>query len=205
MEQLYQNMTGEKLLRKISLKAVRRIITDSLIFAVGGAFAVGMTAPVFQNLRQNFWALFLLPLWFLCMYFSGKDIAKQIGIIRSKEQGEPFSRYGTPDEIAAVLADPGNEQILPCKRVILTRGYLMRRDDFITYMPLADLAALRGHLRNGKHPCVVLTAWTHDGLQKEYRTEEISLFRSNDKFYREIADALSEVLPLYAPDCKLSL
>ena len=205
MEQLYQNMTGEKLLRKISRKAVRRIVTDILILAAAGAFAVCMIAPVFQNLRQYFWALFLLPFWFLCLYYPIMDIKKQIGIIRSKEQGEPFSRYGTPDEIAAVLADPDNEQLLPCKRIILTRGYLMRRDDFITYMPLADLAALSAHLRHGKHPCVILTAWTHDVLQKEYRTEEISLFRSNDKFYREIADALSEVLPLYAPDCKLSL
>ena len=205
MEQIYQNMTGEQLVRKISLKAVRRIVTDILILAAAGVFAVAMIAPIFQDFRQYFWALFLLPFWFLCLYFPVKDIAKQIGIIRSKEQGEPFSRYGTPDEIAAVLADPDNEQLLPCKRIILTRSYLMRRDDFITYMPLADLAALSAHLRHGKHPCVILTAWTHDVLQKEYRTEEISLFRSNDKFYREIADALSEVLPLYAPDCKLSL
>ena len=205
MEQLYQNMTGEKLLRKVSLKAVRRIVTDILILAAVGLFAVGMTVPLFQDFKQNFWAMFLLPFWFLCVYYPIMDIKKQIGIIRSKEQGEPFSRYGTPDEIAAVLADPDNEQLLPCKRIILTRGYLMRRDDFITYMPLADLAALSAHLRHGKHPCVILTAWTHDVLQKEYRTEEISLFRSNDKFYREIADALSEVLPLYAPDCKLSL
>ena len=29
MEQLYQNMTGEKLLRKVSLKAVRRIVLKS--------------------------------------------------------------------------------------------------------------------------------------------------------------------------------
>ncbi len=205
MEQLYQNMTGEKLLRKISRKAVRRIVTDILILAAVGLFAVGMTVPLFQDFKQNFWAMFLLPFWFLCVYYPVRDIAKQIGIIRSREQGEPFSRYGAPDEIAAVLADPENEQLLPCKRIILTRSYLMRRDDFITYIPLADLAAILGHVRHGKHPCVILNIWTRDGLQKEYRTEEIPLFRSNDKFYREIADALSEVLPLYAPDCRLSL
>lgn len=205
MEQLYQNMTGEKLLRKVSLKAVRRIVTDILILAAVGLFAVGMTVPLFQDFKQNFWAMFLLPFWFLCVYYPVRDIAKQIGIIRSREHGEPFSRYGAPDEIAAVLADPENEQLLPCRRIILTRSYLMRRDDFITYIPLADLAAILGHVRHGKHPCVILNIWTRDGLQKEYRTEEISLFRSNDKFYREIADALSEVLPLYAPDCKLSL
>ncbi len=205
MEQLYQNMTGEKLLRKVSLKAVRRIVTDILILAAVGLFAVGMTVPLFQDFKQYFWTMFLLPFWFLCVYYPVRDIAKQIGIIRSREQGEPFSRYGTPDEIAAVLADPENEQLLPCKRIILTRSYLMRRDDFITYIPLADLAAILGHVRHGKHPCVILNIWTRDGLQKEYRTEEISLFRSNVKFYREIADALSEVLPLYAPDCKLSL
>ena len=205
MEQLYQNMTGEKLLRKISRKAVRRIVTDILILAAVGLFAVGMTVPLFQDFKQNFWAMFLLPFWFLCVYYPVRDIAKQIGIIRSREHGEPFSRYGTPDEIAAVLADPENEQLLPCRRIILTRSYLMRRDDFITYIPLADLAAILGHVRHGKHPCVILNIWTRDGLQKEYRTEEIPLFRSNDKFYREIAEALSEVLPLYAPDCKLSL
>lgn len=110
-----------------------------------------------------------------------------------------------PDEIAAVLADPENEQLLPCRRIILTRSYLMRRDDFITYIPLADLAAILGHVRHGKHPCVILNIRTRDGLQKEYRTEEIPLFRSSEKYYREIAEALSGVLPLYAPDCRLSL
>lgn len=205
MEQLYQNMNGEKLLRKISRKAVRRIVTDILILAAVGLFAVGMTVPLFQDFKQNFWAMFLLPFWFLCVYYPVRDIAKQIGIIRSREHGEPFSRYGAPDEIAAVLADPENEQLLPCRRIILTRSYLMRRDDFITYIPLADLAAILGHVRHGKHPCVILNIWTRDGLQKEYRTEEIPLFRSSEKYYREIAEALSGVLPLYAPDCKLSL
>lgn len=205
MEQFYRSMTGEKLLRRISGKAVRRIFTDSLILIAVGFFAVGMIAPVFQNLRQYFWALFLLPFWFLCLYYPIMDIKKQIGIIRSKEQGEPFSRYGTPDEIAAVLADPDNEQLLPCRRIILTRSYLMRKDDFITYIPLADLAALRGYIRHGKRSCVKLTVWTRDCLQKEFSTEEIPFYCSGEKKYREIADVLSEVIPLYAPDCKLSL
>ena len=205
MEQIYRSMTGEKLLRRISGKAVRRIITDILILIAVGFFAVGMIVPVFQDFKQYFWALFLLPVWFLGIYYPILNIRKQIGIIRSGDKGEPFSRYGTPDEIAAVLADPDNEQLLPCKRIILTRSYLMRRDDFITYIPLTDLAALRGHLRYGKHSCVRLTVWTHDGLQKEFCTEEIPFYRSGEKKYREIADVLSEVMPLSAPDCELSL
>ena len=205
MEQIYRSMTGEKLLRRVSGKAIRRIITDVLILIAVGFLAVGMIVPIFQDFRQNFWALFLLPLWFLGIYYPIMHIGKQIGIIRSKEQSEPFSRYGTPDEIAEVLADPDNEQLLPCRRIILTRSYLMRRDDFITYIPLADVAALRGYIRHGKHSCVRLTVWTRDGMQKEFCTEEIPFYRSGEKVYRKIADVLSEVMPLYAPDCKLSL
>lgn len=156
-----------------------------------------------MEIKEFWWFFFTAPAWFLIFYFLVKKLRTHIEDYRDVESHAVFAAYGTPDEIAAVLSDPCNEQLLDSRSVILTKSYLMMRKDYLTYLPLSEIKMMAVRAFTGKINQVYLEVFPQSGSKCIYRFEKTPVFRSVIKRQEEIEAAVREHMAVYSPECKI--
>ena len=199
----YADLTGASLLHAMSRKAVFRIIRNILLLLLFGGLCIGFNWSMFEDFKKYFFVLFFIPVWILCFYLPIAGIRKQMRIIRDGENYEMFQKYGSPDTIAAIISDPGNEPVLDCEKIILTAGFLMTRDDFSTYLPLQAIKGINVCHSSGKDTRLYLDVYTDDMQRRCYRAESDPAFRSGTKLWRKAADTVYAHMAVYAPECRV--
>lgn len=202
MDNLYVGLTGEKLLQSMSHKAFCRIIMNISLLAFFVWFFYGLMKAIIDNFNEYWFFLFTTPVWILCLYFPIVAIRKHIHIIQSGDRYEMFQYYGSPDEIASVLSDPDNEQVISSKRFDLTKAYFMLHNDFVTYLPLSEIDSIQLRVTSGKTTQLRLHLKTVDGTQKSYRMDTVP-FTSLRKNKQRLLEEMSPVLAQYAPHIQL--
>ena len=200
----FGDLTGEKLLLHISRNARKQILRDVLLLTLFAVIIIGANAGMVQDFRRNFFILFFIPVWILMIYYPIADIRKHREEIRSGADHALFQRYGSPDEIAAILSDPSNEQVLDSKKIIFTQSYLIDRKDYLSYLPLKCIRSMfiTHHSSRSAH-YVQLRVLTKDGSSVKYNFEQDPLFASAEKRIRRMADVIIPHMNAYAPECEV--
>ena len=202
--QPFCDLTGEKLLLHISRNAVKEIVRDVLLLMLFAIIIIGANVGMVMDFSRNFFILFFIPVWILMIWYPVTDIRKHREEIRSGAEHPLFQRYGSPDEIAAVLSDPSNEQVLDSRKIILTQSYLINRNDFLSYLPLKRIRSMfiTHHSSRSAH-YVQLMVLTKDGSRVNYNFEQDPFFSSAGKRVRHMADVIIPHMNAYAPDCEV--
>jgi len=78
----------------------------------------------------------------------------------------------------------------------------MRRNDFITYVPLNAVTAMRLYITHGKHASLHLKVYTYNGAEANY-TIDTPLFTSLRKHKAYLADTMTELFAQYAPHIRV--
>ena len=198
----FPDLTGEKLLMQVSRHAHKQIVRKVLLLILFAAIIIGANAAMVMDFRNNFFILFFLPLWILLIYYPIQDIKKHQLEILQGENNDIFLLYGSPDEIAEILSDPTNEQLLESKKVVLTRSYLVMKDDLLTFVPidrLSRISVMHHSSRNSRY--VYLDVCTTDKRILKYQFEDDPLFGSAAKRTNQIAEIITALMQSCAPEC----
>ncbi len=125
-----QTITATELIQEIHKKHVK-YRTISLVCLI-----VGILLTVFFFFASVGLGLFfavvtvLVPLA-LFFYFNSKA--------NHTEELPIFKRYGTPDELAAMLRDGGNKVIYQANNFLMTETFILNPNDLESLIPLSDL------------------------------------------------------------------
>ncbi len=125
-----QTITATELLQEIHKKHVKQRTIALVVMIVG----ILLTAFFFL-VSVGFGIFFavvtvLIPLA-LFLYLNSKA---------KNTEGLPiFKRYGTPDELAALLRDGGNKVIYQANNFLMTETFILNPNDLESLIPLSDL------------------------------------------------------------------
>ena len=116
---------------------------------------------------------------------------------------ETVSPHGSAEQIAEVLRDPENVRLLNSSTVILTRSYLMLKNDFTTYLPLTEIVRAQVETHYSSR-CSGIDIKATDTFRRTCVFDMGALpYVTDISAYRnEIAQTLKETLAAYAPDAK---
>ena len=201
MKQPYPNMTGEKLLNKVSSRALIKILLNSLLLIFLAMFFLYLIFDGVREMPESLVMLFTLPLWILLFYFPIKAIRTHLVQFRSGGCNEVFRRYGTPDEIAEVLADPENVQLIRSSNIIVTKAYLMKKGDFLSYLPLSEIVYIEISRTHGRHAHIVMNVQPKEEPFRRYSVSMTVITLSLDRQMEMLAEDLKDQLQIFAPDC----
>lgn len=192
----YPHLNGTALLQRLRRKSLHRLISGGILLIAAIGFFTLLTVGIVRDFSHGFVLLFTVPLWCILLYVLIRNTVRALRLLLHAQDAEIFRRYGPPDALAERLADPECVQLLPDRRIILTRAYLMRRDDFTSYLPLTEITGMSVLTTKGgwsRHVQLLVT--TVQGERRVYRFAPPGLFRSLDAQAKEITDALTAGFP----------
>lgn len=204
MTRAYQNLDGVDLLSKIRSRSIRHIILNAFLLVLFAWFILMMLRSMAEDFSEYWFFLFFAPVFVLMVILPVAAIRKHFTNYQLGDQHPLFQKYGTPNEIAAVLTDLDNVELLNSRKVILTKSYIMMRDDFLSYLPLNDLTEIAVTSSYGKHKSAVITVQTIDGEKVKYMLETPPLFKTVYQQKQEIRTILYEIRPMSMPNCIIS-
>ena len=166
----YRTLDGKKLTAQVRRKNRSRVSWN--IFYIFCLIAV-MAAILIYNVLENHEYLMTIVVLLLCsfgIWALVSSIIKAVGVLRDVPNSRVFRKYGTPDEIAARIAEESGEPILRCRQTLLTRSFIMRTDEPQSYIPLEKAALIyrKEHRTNGIKDSVSLVVHDWYGDQFEY-------------------------------------
>ena len=204
MKPPYRNMTGEKLLRAIARTEIIRIILNGLLLIFFLFFFGGLTKTIISNIGQYWFFLFTTPAWILAFYFPIKAIKRHALAVRDGDLNDVFARYGSPDEIAEVLADPENVHMLKCRNLFFTKAYFMKRGDFLSYIPLNEITYISVSRTHGKNAHLVMTVQPKGSESRRYSVSQPLMLASLSKQIEMLTEDLRDHMTIYAPECRIT-
>lgn len=194
MNHPYPDMTVQEILAAFRAHSCRRILVNvpALLVCLGlpAVWICGLVRGF--NVQTLVFVLLTLPMFGVLCRHCIRNIRRNMQVI----QGDSASPYGSPEDIAAVLADPQNVQAISSRKVILTRSYLMQKNDVASFIPLAEIVSL--YAVSGKRNLFLLTV-TKDGRKQSVRIERGSIFRSPEKQKQQLIAELEAHLQKHAP------
>ncbi len=194
MNHPYPDMTVQEILAAFRSHSRSRILVNAPALLV----CIGLPAVWICGLVRDFnvqtlvFVLLTLPMFGVLCWYCIRNIRRNMQVM----QGDSASPYGSPEDIAAMLADPQNVQAISSRKVILTRSYLMQKNDVTSFIPLAEIVSL--YAVSSKRNLFLLTA-TRDGRKQSVRIERGSIFRSPEKQKQQLIAELDAHLQKYAP------
>ena len=199
-------ITGKELEQLFTRKEKTHGLKNALALAFFTLFFGALTVEIVSKAGQSYFFVFTVPAWILCFYQPYKAMNRHLRNVRRIASGELFFPYGTPEEIAAVLSDPENVQVLDSKRILLTKDYLMEKDEFLTYIPLREICRVHLTMSVGRRDRRIV-------LKVQKQTMEICcyLFEAGPVFsfaetrMERIAEIITMHMASYAPDCEVTL
>ena len=204
MKPPYLNLTGEKLLRSIRRTEIIRIILNSLLLLFFTVFFSYIGYELIRTLPDSWFFLFTAPAWILAFWFPIKAIKRHTLAARSGSLNDVFAKYGSPEEIAEVLADPENMHMLKCRNLFFTKAYFMKRGDYLTYIPLREIAHISVSRTYGKHAHLVMTVQPRDGESRRYQVSQPLMLASLSRQIEMLSEDLKNHMTFYAPECSIT-
>ncbi len=190
-----QSITGNDIVKSISKKNRRGIVWCIVgIIAAAAVMAAGLML-ILENGRV-FNGVLMIAASILGAYFA----LCYISVLNKKrmdpEHCELFRKFGTPDSIAQTIARESGEPLHDAKGVLVCDSFIMRKNDFESYIPLKEaLAVYRSeHRTNGIPDAVYLVVTDSYGKAQQYP------FRFG-KAGKETMARIMEHISQKAPDC----
>ena len=198
-----RDLDGEKLLRSMAAREKRLALQNAVLLLGAVLFLIVMLTDM---VREGGTAYFIMlctsPVWFLLIYYPALHLRQHLSNLETGENAELFTRAGSPETLAATVSDPANEQVLPSKKVILTRDYLMYRGDYYSYLPLSDIKSITvkhaGYCRSHHVQLIVHSA--AKGVVN-FNFEDDPLLSSGSALAKQTVAIVREHMRIYAPHC----
>lgn len=195
MDNKFYNLTSDKLMRAIRWRAIKYIFASIL-----GIFYFGfMGVLIVAGNELNIANLLMIALFLMFLYLVVQTLAKNIRILAAGAENDVFRKYGSPEYIVSVLADPSNVQTINSKQLILTKAYFMQHNNYLSFIPLNAIRVMRFYIRHGrKSSSLMLEVTAHDGTKESYRVDS-PLFVSYRTRSESLAAQMKMLFAQYAP------
>lgn len=192
------DLTGEQLLNSVRRRAIIRIVHNIIIMVLCTAFFIGIIEELISDFSKTWFFLFTTPAWLLAYIIPIKMIRGHYQILQEGDQYDLFRRFGSPEQIAEVISDPSNIQLLPSKRIILTKAYFMIRGDYVTYLPLEAISAIRLEITHYRNSQLKINVKEEDGKIHLYQVDTpLFSFLSDQK--QRYGEIILQICAQYAP------
>lgn len=105
-----------------------------------------------------------------CIFFFAAKAVRALKMALATEKATVFRKYGDPDEIADRINRGLDHILLEQRDVIVTEEYILRRKQYETFVPLADIMLMyrKEHRTNGILDSIALVVHDRCGEQYEY-------------------------------------
>ncbi len=181
--------------------AVLRLIGHCLGFAFLSWFAGMCLLSAIRESEHLLLGLLIMLLtaaaWFLGFYLIYKKIDEDITELRDIRFDLDRTGTGSFSEAAQENSVISSRQTLLTPEFIMTRGLLDSR------LPLQSITALTIEPHTGKHPFLLLKAYSGTDC-RFYRVECCEDYYRKEWFLRETAARITECFRIYAPQCSIS-
>ena len=190
-----QSITGNDILKAI-VKKNRRGIGWCIVGIIAAAAVMAAGLLLILEDGRVFNGVLMIAVSILGAYFA----LYYISVLNKKrldpEHCELFRKFGTPDSIAQTIARESGEPLHEAKGVLVCDSFIMRKNDFESYIPLSEaLAVYRSeHRTNGIPDAVYLVVTDSFGKAQQYP------FRFG-KAGKEAMARIMEHISQKAPDC----
>ena len=165
----YASITGADIVKKIRKKNTGRIIGYSILIVVIFAFLVGI-GIMLREKGNYFVGIFGILLCALFLGFAISSLVSAAKTLRDVPGCRVFRKFGSPDAIAMQIAEHGPYPLMPGKGVLITDRFIMKENDFETFVPYEDILLLyrKEHRTNGVLDSIFLVLQDKYGDKFEY-------------------------------------
>lgn len=190
-----QSITGEDIIRAIRKKSRRGIVWCIVGIIAAFAFMVGGLMMI-RKAGQIFYGVIMMVAAAGGAYAAFYYISVMNKKLADTENCDLFRKFGTPDTIAQRIAEECSEPVLEAKGVLICDSFIMRKNDFESYIPFAETLAVfrREHRTNGIPDGVYLV------LKDSYGNEQQYPFKFG-KTGKEMMTQIMEHISQKAPKC----
>lgn len=203
MHPFANGITGDALMKRAIQREKQGVLKNALLLIFFTAFFTAAAIAIIRDIRESYFFLFTTPAWIICFYYPFKALQAHWKLVKAADTADVFQAYGTPDEIAAVLSDPANTQVLDSRKIILTSAYLMEKNNIHTYAPLSEIGTIWVKSTAGRHARVALSVMKRDGTVNYLVFESGPAFSSTLQRMRETAEVIRMHMAQYAPECSV--
>lgn len=202
--------SSEQLMKKASRKELFGVLKNLAVMGIALFILIACIADAIDSFHSKApgrkaevlsFLIFTSPAWILVFYYPIKNLREHLDNFRAEDSAPVFARYGTPGELAEILASPENVQVLNSSRVVLTREYIMMRGDIHSYLPLSALRAV--HVVCGYRNTLHIDVLAENVGKRSYFYEPLPPLQFNSTRAKEATEILRAHLAAYAPECKL--
>lgn len=164
-----ENVTGNIICKKIKSKHIQRILFMLLVMILGGLF-IGYAVHSITTEHEYLLPLIAMIFGVVCIIGGIYIITLSIKVLTRVQYSMVFLKYGSPESIAEIIADGANSSIVSCKQTILTDKFILKKNDFETFVPLESILLLykKEHRTNGILDSVSLVVHDEYGDDFEY-------------------------------------
>ena len=200
-------LTERKVLRKARIRTGGSLIKTLFVLFFTVLLLAGMVRDAFDGFsRLNLLILLLLaPAGFLAVYVPLKKGQAAIASLEAISSSEMISPHGSAEEITDALRDPENVMLPDHSSVILTRSYLMLRNNFSTYLPLHAIHKIPVYpYHTPRNSGIQIKAVDSRGRTCIFDMEPPSDPTALTEYQNQTAQILRETLAEYAPEVAFS-
>lgn len=192
----YTDLTGEQIIRKVRRQNRGTVVKCSLIILAALAFTVGIVWIIREEQRYllGFCGILLVALVIVWML---QSISKALGVLRDVPAAPVFRKFGSPETIAARIANGADSPLIPSRTTLVGDSFIMKHGDFETYIPFESVRLMyrKEHSTNGIKDSIFLVVYDEFGDSVDYP------FKLGKKHADEMRIAAEEIAK-HAPDCR---
>lgn len=154
----YSALSGEQIVSSIRKKSRHAFVMYVLAIPVLCLFLVAAVIGVLKERDQVLIFLFGIVIIVVFMYAAFSAIGKARKKLADAENCALFRKFGSPDRIAARIAEESAAPLLDSRGTIVCRSFIMKHGDFESYIPFDQtlLVYRQEHSTNGIKDAVFL-------------------------------------------------
>ena len=188
MSKNYSALSGAELISGIRKRHRRGVVVCIVLIVLCAGLMIGGLYGAIHE-KSMFIGIAAVALGGLIAWHSLGEIGRHNKIAAEPENCALFRKYGSPETIAARIAEESAEPVLSEKGTLLCRSFIMKQNDFESYVPLdqALLVYRKEHRTNGIKDGVYLVVHDVFGEKFEYP------FKLRKKFEADMQAVMADI------------
>lgn len=167
----YSSLSGEKIIGSIRKQNKHKLVMYILAIPLLCVFLVAAVIGVLKERDQVFIMIFGVVIIVVLMYAAFNAIGKTRQKLADTEHAALFRKFGSPDSIAARIAEESATPLLDSRGTLVCASFIMKHGSFESYIPFdqALLVYRQEHSTNGIKDSVFLVVHDAYGDSVQYQ------------------------------------
>ena len=181
-------LTGRKLTAKIRRASLWKAFVYGLLLLLGILILAAAVAFV-RDEHEYLKPILMLAVGAVLCWWSGAEVVKRLKVLVNVRSSRMFRKYGSPEEIASIIANGAESSLIVNKKVLLTESFIFSPSIPESYVPLDSVRLFyrKEHRTNGIQDGLYITVWDEFGDTYDYP------FKMGSRHAVDFEDAMKEL------------